>query len=309
MLSWVREVTGASSARRGEVLQALWGGYGEIVRVELEGARAPTVVVKRVDPPRARGRSHARKVRSYAVEAAFYRDFAPRTDDACRVPAAYGVTDREGGWRFALEDLDAAGFALRRRRLDLHDVAACLEWLAAFHARFLGVSPDGLWTRGTYWHLTTRPDELAATPPGALRDAAGAIDRALAGCRHRTLVHGDAKAANFCFSRSGAVAAVDFQYVGSGCGVQDVAYLLEGLDERTLERESDGLVDLYFSSLRDRLAGGPHDREEVERRWRALLPMAWADFERFLAGWAPGHAPGRFSRRMIHRALAAVAAG
>jgi hypothetical protein len=37
-----------------------------------------------------------------------------------------------------LEDLDAAGFGERRRRVSETEVRACLDWLAAFHATFLG---------------------------------------------------------------------------------------------------------------------------------------------------------------------------
>ena len=55
-LDWVARATGATSARRGERIQSLWSGYGEIVRVELTGADVETVVLKSVEPPaRLRG--------------------------------------------------------------------------------------------------------------------------------------------------------------------------------------------------------------------------------------------------------------
>jgi Ser/Thr protein kinase RdoA (MazF antagonist) len=55
---------------------------------------------------------------------------------------------------------------------------------------------------------------------------AAVIDQVLNNCSYQTIVHGDAKLANFCFSKEGAVSAVDFQYVGGGCGMKDVAYFL-----------------------------------------------------------------------------------
>jgi hypothetical protein len=70
------------------------------------------------------------------------------------------------------------------------------------------------------------------------------------------------------------VAAVDFQYVGGGCGMKDVAYLLD--DDREL--------DFYFSELRNRLSEDV-DADALETEWRELFPVARLDYERFLDGW------------------------
>jgi len=313
-------VMGADSARLGERIQALWSGYGEIRRVHLRGADVESVVVKVVQPPvqrekvrHARGwntdRSHQRKLRSYDVERAFYRGPAARCTAESRVPVAHDCSGGAQRWVFVLEDLDASGFALRRFDPDAAEVHACLVWLAHFHATFLGASPEGLWEQGTYWHLATRPDELSAMNDARLRDAAAALDARLLGAQHRTLVHGDAKAANFCFADDGGrVAAVDFQYVGGGCGMQDVAYFLSScLDEDGCDARADGCLDDYFASLRsaldDRMTAPELDALESE--WRALYPVAWADFYRFLAGWAPDHHKIHgYSRRMTEQALA-----
>ena len=116
---------------------------------------------------------------------------------------------------------------MRRARVSETELRACLRWLAAFHATFLGVPPESLWKVGSYWHLATRPDELEALTDTALRRAAPVLDARLNRARYRTLIHGDAKLQNFCFSTDGsAVAAVDFQYVGGGVGVKDVAYFV-----------------------------------------------------------------------------------
>lgn len=288
MDAWIRELTGAERVTRQEHLQTLWSGYGEILRVQLEGADVPSVIVKHVTPGSGRGRSHERKLRSYDVERAFYRTYAERCGDGCRVARCLAAERTKGGWRFLLEDLDAAGFAGRRSALSETEVHSCLAWLARFHATFMGQAPDQLWGQGTYWHLKTRPDELAAITDARLREAAPALDSRLRRARFRTFVHGDAKPANFCFTADGsAVAAVDFQYVGGGCGMKDVAYLLFG--RRGWGGRGQGsarLLDFYFAELRGALDPAL-DGHALEAEWRALYPVARADFHRFLAGWSP----------------------
>lgn len=264
-LRWIAEVTGARHVRLGERVQSLWSGYGEICRIQADERR---LILKRVEPPRGKADlSHRRKCRSYDVEQTFYRQYALRCDAACRVPALVAT---RGRWLFLLEDLDPAGFAGRRRHPNRRELDACLAWLAAFHARFLGTPPDGLWPTGTYWHLATRPDELAKVHDAAIRARAPEWDAALRGATYRTLVHGDAKPANFCFGRD-AVAAVDFQYVGGGPGIKDVAYLLHGTGV-----QPDGYLAMLVA------AGAP---SAAAAEWRELYPSAVLDFERFLAGW------------------------
>lgn len=297
MREWVERVTGARGAEVVERIQSLWSGYGEIVRVAAPGQ--PSVVVKRVSPPRAgrhpRGwntdRSHQRKLRSYAVEMEWYRSFASACGDGCRVPRCLAAEETDEGWRFLLEDLDASGFSARRADASEAEIERCLSWLASFHATFLGERPEGLWPVGTYWHLATRPDELAVIDDPTLRDAADRIDARLSAARFQTFVHGDAKLANFCFRPDGgAVAAVDFQYVGGGCGMKDVAYFRSScLDAPALEESQSRHLDCYFAALRDALRGRDVDVDALEAEWRALYPVAWADFVRFLVGWSPGH--------------------
>ena len=304
----IRRGIGASAVELGEHVQSLWGGYGELRRAEIRRADATQAVsVKHVPPPPERSlssspeklRSHRRKLRSYAVELAFYGGFAGQCPEGCRVPTLlYGQAEQDR-FLFVLEDLDAAGFALRRTQVSEPERAACIAWLATFHARFLNTAPEGLWKVGTYWHLATRSDELTALPEGGLRRAAPRIDEQLNRARFQTLVHGDAKLENFCFSAGQAVAAVDFQYVGGGVGVKDLVYFLGScLHPRECEAAVPRYLDLYFAALRGHLTH-PGVRQldstaagELEREWRELFVWAWVDFHRFLLGWAPEYAAG-----------------
>jgi hypothetical protein len=265
--------------------------------------------VKDVRPPRDDGsRSHRRKLRSYAVEQTFYERYGPCTTDACRVPRALALRAIGGELLSVLEDLDAAGFGERRRRARSSEITAVLGWLAAFHARFLGRAPEGLWKVGTYWHLATRPDELAVMEHEKLRHAAAAIDARLNGARFKTLVHGDAKLENVCFANSGSgVALVDFQYTGGGVGVKDAAYFLSScLAAHECDQQIPSYLDEYFRALRAELAvsHGTRELDELEREWRGLFPLAWLDLYRFLLGWAPGqYDPDPYSDGLVERVL------
>jgi len=239
------------------------------------------------------------------VEQAWYRDFSARCTARSRVPRCLGLQDLDARWWFLLEDLDAAGFPGRRHGLSESEREQCLSWLAEFHAAWLGVAPDGLWHTGTYWHLATRPQEWARMAPGPLKDGAAALDARLERARYTTLVHGDAKPANFCFGTA-SVAAVDFQYVGRGVGVRDVAYLLGAFGTRELSGRGQAWLDRYFVLLGQALVRHGHGAiaDPVEAEWRGLYPVAWADFERFMAGWSPGGSRGRYSEALVREALA-----
>jgi len=317
ILTFVRQVTGAKTAVKRQVVQRLWRGYGEIARYELSGSAHDSVVVKHVQLPAGKGAgdlSHQRKIRSYQVETAWYGRWAGRCNGVCRV--AHGLASADDGNEvvMVLEDLDAAGYSQRRRRVDHRDVVACLRWLAEFHANFLGEAPEGLWPIGSYWHLDTRPDEWLVLDDPPLKRAAAAIDRALKASPYQTLIHGDAKLDNFCFADNGiGVAAVDFQYVGGGPGIKDVAYFIDScLPPAECERRENELLDSYFAQLRLALKkqGKAANAEELVQNWRALYPVAWTDFHRFLKGWSPGHwSRDSYSERVARQVILQLTSG
>jgi len=299
----ILSATGAQSIRGASVIQSLWSGYGEILRLDLEGGNYPSVILKHIKLPDARrhprgwntSRSHNRKVRSYQVEAYWYQHYADQCDSACTVPRCLAVSAKADETLLVLTDLNAMGFDARKEQVTAEELYACIGWLAGFHAQFLGSSAEGLWECGSYWHLDTRPDELGALDDVPLRNAAPLIDRELRQCRFQTLIHGDAKLANFCFTsdtQRPGVSAVDFQYVGQGCGMKDLAYFLGScLREDECEAMEGRLLDYYFFRLRECLSRDKPttDGDALEKEWRDLYDVAWADFHRFLKGWSPGH--------------------
>lgn len=301
--STIRSVTGATDIGEPEVVQSLWSGYGSIMRYPVLGWKFPSVIVKHVSPPVAQSHprgwntnvSHERKLRSYRIEAAWYRSYSTRCLAKSRVAECFAIEQEGDEVGLVLEDLDASGFALRRTRVNDAELKMCITWLANFHATFLGEECDGLWPVGTYWHLGTRQDELEVlkTEDTALADAASDLDRLLRASAFQTLLHGDAKLANFCFSGTDdRVAAVDFQYVGGGCGMKDLAYFIGScLSEDECGAHESELLDEYFKQLKIAIdaIGKPVDFDALEADWRSLYPVAWTDFHRFLKGWSPGH--------------------
>jgi len=317
----ILKATGANELFKAGTIQSLWSGYGSIDRYGLIGSELNTVVVKHVRLPNQsnhqqskhpRGwntdNSHQRKLHSYQVETTWYEFWASRCNNECRVPHCLAVEHHENEVLMVLEDLDSSGYPARKNAVNDFEMQTCLNWLAHFHAIFMGKKPEGLWDIGTYWHLETRPDELETMQQGELKQAARLLDKTLNEAPFQTFVHGDAKLANFCFSQDGSqVAAVDFQYVGGGCGMKDVAYFISScLNEHECESKEQVLLDGYFKTLKQALSlyQPEINPAEVEAAWRPLYEIAWTDFYRFLKGWSPGHWKiHSYSERLAHKVV------
>lgn len=298
---FILEATGAENLKRLGVVQTLWSGYGSIVRIALEGTKFSSVIVKHVQPENGKhprgwntDLSHRRKLKSYEVETNWYRDQSNgEINQYARIPKCFGVKNSGSECLIVMEDLDASGYGERRSSVNLEEMHLCVRWLARFHTYNMGRSSDGLWETGTYWHLETRPDELDQLEDPELKAIASAIDEKLKRSTFKTLVHGDAKLANFCFSQEGSgVAAVDFQYVGGGCGMKDLAYFVGSCfrDQEAEEKEEE-ILDFYFQELSKAIVslGSSKSAADIEEDWRPLYKVAWADFHRFMKGWSPGH--------------------
>lgn len=281
-----------------EGIQSLWSGYGELVRLVFTNS---SVIVKHVKLPQKsehpRGwntnLSHQRKVNSYKIETNWYEHFSEVVDERCRIPQSLKTYKGENEWLIVMEDLSQLGLTQTTLDGTKNHLKSCLTWLANFHAKYMNTKSDLLWEVGTYWHLDTRPDELEVLKKSELKSYAKHIDEVLKSSKYQTIVHGDAKIANFCFNEDATkCAAVDFQYVGYGCGMKDVAYFMSSaIEPENCGAIQDWVLKTYFKALKEALNHyQPHlDFAEVEKEWQVLFPIAWADFHRFIKGWSPTH--------------------
>ncbi|MGB3467236.1 MAG: oxidoreductase family protein [Cyclobacteriaceae bacterium] len=302
--STILQATDGDGIDRIEQVQSLWSGYGQLLKCHLKGGRQSSVIVKYIDTGKSvyqndhpkgwqTDRSHQRKLKSYQIEGNWYSQYALQTNADCKVPRLVKKIEEQDKLILILEDLDAIGYPMRKQEITPQEATICLRWLAAFHANFLQVEAVGLWEKGSYWHLDTRPEEWSVMNDIGLKNSASVIDKQLENCTYKTIIHGDAKVANFCFKADGsAIAAVDFQYTGRGCGMKDVAYFFSScLSSETLTNHAEALLEVYFkylsASLKKRSLS--LDIQALITEWKSLYVFAWADFYRFLDGWSPGH--------------------
>ncbi len=277
-----------------ELIQNLWAGYGKLIRLTtIEGSFVVKHIEypKSVDHKRGWGGSFAdkRKRKSYEVELNFYKNHSERIQSVCRIPNLIDFEVRESEMILVLEDLNESGFSLLKENWTFQELKIGLEWLARFHAENVDIVKDDLWDQGTYWHLDTRLEEYESMRDGEHKEKAKEWGYQLKNAEFQTLVHGDAKYANFLWNDNNEIAGVDFQYCGRGVGVKDVIYLLS-CDTSNKEKYK-VLNDYYFEVLEEelRLQTSAIDIPSLIKEWRGLLPIAQKDFERFLIGWAPDH--------------------
>ncbi|NOU50157.1 kinase [Pseudoalteromonas sp. JBTF-M23] len=273
----------------------LWSGCGSVNRMCLDGT---DVAVKFAQVPsqlthRNIAQSNfalTRKLKSYQVELAFYQLQSAQLNSFCNVPKLVHAVQRDYTTCLVLSDFTYEGFTTINE-LSLAHHQQVLNWLARFHSYFILQSNIG-WREGGYWHLATRPDEFQRMAHSELKTHANCFASLIHSCPYQTQIHGDAKAANFAFNSDLVVLGYDFQYFGSGIGIQDVMlYFTSVFDDDGLQTNADMLLEYYFSILLDNLSVtlSVQSASDIIASWRGLWSVVWADFYRFLLGWKPDH--------------------
>lgn len=172
-----------------------------------------------------------------------------------------------------------------------------------------------LWLNGGYTYLATRRKEYASlaedfdsewseamcrVPEGSTMSIAEMAALALTPCGRpvESYIHGDVKSENlFTTTKGDEVAFFDFQYVGLGLGVCDLAKLFtcsvplhmlldEDIDEPLPEELTmcdgeRGLLERYRQSLLCNEESGRYEWEDFKRHWETAL----VDWCRFQASW------------------------
>ncbi|WP_405629642.1 oxidoreductase family protein [Pseudoalteromonas sp. Ld20] len=277
-------------------ITSLWSGCGEIVRCNLDGIDC---VIKAIAVPDHINHSRIsqtqfainRKRRSYDVEYYWYQHYAQSLPAQSPALSCFNTLKNEHQRVLVFSDFECDGFAAAEK-IPSH-INAIIKWLAYFHAVNFQQRPLGLWPQGNYWHLDTRPDEYEKISDAVIKQKAQCFDREIRNCEYQTLIHGDAKLANFAVGITTAQAlGYDFQYVGGGVGVTDLMYFLGScLTNTELEQASDDYLAKYFDYFTQAMHEYHRgvDASIIVDNWRALWPVVWADFYRFLLGWSPNH--------------------
>jgi aminoglycoside phosphotransferase (APT) family kinase protein len=292
----------------GKTLTSLWSGCGSIVACELNGQAC---VIKAVDIPAVLEHPKIkqtvfavnRKRKSYQVEYHFYKYFGQQLPSSAAAISCLAAIKNAPQYVLAFNDFTQQSYT----HAEPQHAAAVLKWLAHFHAFNLHQPATGLWPQGNYWHLATRPDEFNNLAPSAIKHQAAKLDAALCNSAYKTIIHGDAKLANFAINKQQHVLGYDFQYVGAGVGIIDVMYFMTScFNEAQLQQYADNYLAQYFTELQYALSVYQPQvaASEVISDWRNLWAIAWADFYRFLAGWSPTHTKiNSYMQLQVNKAL------
>jgi Ser/Thr protein kinase RdoA (MazF antagonist) len=226
----------------------------------------------------------------FVNEVRFYREIAPVVD--VRVPACLTAQEDNGSTLLELENLsdwvEGANPAQAARLLaGMHTewagrAAARWPWLRTSEAAsdLVGKLFDATWP-----DLASRP-ELSGAARAVGERLVGrvpAVEQIAATAGPETLVHGDVSARNMRTSPTGEIALLDWEDVGRGPGVADLAWLLlssvhPGEWDTTIEAYGDttGLRDTLPSATVQAflsLAHEPHDSEQA-MSWVARIETA-----------------------------------
>jgi hypothetical protein len=230
------------------------GVFSAVVRVEISGGPASSIVVKVPDP--GPNGAAARAMGAYEREALVYAtllDDGPPAHPVCHLVSR----DDERGAAFVLEDLSPHRAVDQGDGLDVEDARLVIHQLAALHHRFAPSArvlpvrhstPTGFESTALERGLEAAADYVEGPTLRVLHRMVERHDRlvtAFATASGATLCHGDPRADNVAFGPQGAI-LFDWQQVAIQLGEADVAWLhATSLTVETRRRHERQLVADY----------------------------------------------------------------
>lgn len=271
--TWLRDVTGLDvRSFEHELIGQGIGVSSSVYRVHLTGSECPASVVVKLPALDDAALFTSTILRMYIREVGFFGQLAGASP--VRVPASYhGAVDEETS-RFVvvMEDLGAMRVVDQIEGMAIADAEHAVDELAAWHATWWGsaepLADTGLTVRlddpiypavlpmvfAEGWEKVTGaldlPDSILAVGPRFSTAIEGLLQDLSQG--PTTLIHGDYRADNMLFDADGRVALLDFQLIGTGRGVYDLAYFVtQSLDAETARQHERSLFDRWVARLEE----------------------------------------------------------
>jgi hypothetical protein len=245
---WLAEATGlAVTSFEPEQIGVGIGVSSAVYRLRLQGAGCPEAVVVKLPALDEAAVFTSSVLRMYIREVRFFDELA--AGSPIRVPTCHhaAVDEATSSFVVVMEDLGGLRPVDQVVGMGLPDAEQAVDGLARWHATWWGraeplaeagvtvsladpiypaVVPmvfDEGWEKITGAGIDV-PAHIRAVRPGFN----AAIPRLLADLAEAptTVIHGDYRADNLVFCPDGAVAAFDFQLIGTGNGAYDLAYFL-----------------------------------------------------------------------------------
>lgn len=120
---------------------------------------------------------------------------------------------------------------------------------------------------------------------GRLKLAAKGLDTWLSECTPiQSWVHGDVKSCNV-MEDAGKIAMCDFQYVGKGCPMKDIAYFLCSCGIANEEGDDSFYLQIYYNRLCTKLNDKNISNIPTMESLTIALELAYCDYQRFMCGW------------------------
>ena len=225
----------------------------------------------------------------YKREVAFFTELAPKAP--IRVPTCHHASvDDDSRFVLVMEDLGEHRAVDQIAGMCLADAQSAIDGLARWHATFWGAG-EALAEAGVTMSLAD-PIYPAVVPmvfdegwekvtgagieiPGPISEVRLRFGEAIPlllqdlAQAPTTVIHGDYRADNLVFAEDGSVAAFDFQLIGTGRAVYDLAYFVtQSLTPADASAHEKALFDRWVAGL---LAAGVPEAD---------LADAWEDYRR-----------------------------